>query len=153
MSLLFLLLLQLLFTPLVTLPYNISTRIFLLPLQTILERQKLRLSQVKYLPQLPVLGYGRSGVSELCWPGPCHYVWLWWCLPILCGGPASSVPRTTYSEQKANAVLCCCHFSSALLPLPGSPLSRGLILRGRLVPPGEDQNGRWGGDRGRGGDR
>nr|XP_058895229.1 RNA binding protein fox-1 homolog 1 isoform X7 [Kogia breviceps] len=57
--------------------------------------------------------------------------------PSSVGDPPHLCPK-----QKANAVLCCCHFSSALRPLPGSPLSRGLIPRGRLVPPGEDQNGR-----------
>ncbi|XP_028354563.1 RNA binding protein fox-1 homolog 1 isoform X1 [Physeter macrocephalus] len=66
---------------------------------------------------------------------------------IMCDSGAvspSSVgdPPRLCPKQKANAVLCCCHFSSALRPLPGSPLSRGLIPRGRLVPPGEDQNGR-----------
>lgn len=71
---------------------------------------------------------------------------LWWCPHMLRGGATVPLPRTTYSEQEANAILCHCHFWSVFLLgsrswLSGGlvPLKKALVLRDRS----QQHEGSW----------
>lgn len=135
----FLSLLRLLVTP-----SDVYHRVFLL-LQTILERLIFKETEAQgskiTCPSSQGLGTADLGMlprTMLCFVAPTPP-------RVLRRGTALSLPPTTYSERKANRVLCRCHFWSAFLPLSLSLLSGGLVPPWKPDSSGRSKRevGRW----------
>lgn len=104
-------------------PLGLFNRIFLLP-QTTLERFPFKETEAQCWLQQHIYKETEAQQSEITCPSSqglemadlgmfprtilCCVALV--SLPVLRRGTALSLPRTTYSERKANRVLCRCHF-------------------------------------------